>query len=584
MTVIVPSTAFDLVPLTWVHDGEALTQHLAVLPDSDLFQRLQANSQHAEGLRTRHLMWLPPKYAPLLLDNKGYTPRQAYLVLHQAFQDDGILPDVAPILAWLRITLHASTANNGSPKTAITLTAPFLDVDLLIHRAPLLQAALPGRHDTPAGLESAIAGMASAVVQQTHEARTARLARDIERDQPTTPTVKFGALFESLKAYLFITQEQQLPEIWFQLAAASKRQEFGVLREYLEAYARCPTAFIPLAPVATPKLLSDLTSVTFCSEHHDDIKSGLHPFIAMDGSEEHRAAGLELARSFNLIYERDFGMAYSDLDKFKLPKDLRSYPLSFFDLEQNLGIFGNLIAAVLGEPHPLVLSYRQFWTAFSLQFRLLLQHEMDIRKVIKPVHILRNIQLVCYTWFSARRSRLEPPPPQFLDILHRLSLGIYTTPHLPPLLYQLVTPPRLSTGKNPGAYFFSGKTLPGQTDDASSASTALSTITGDTMRTPLTTRSGTFVPNNNPVFAIQSLVRPDQKIRNLIGSVPPPLNDDNETMCLSFHVKGGCYSNCRRKSDHDRALTAGEQQRLATYVADRLAALEAAKASGATPP
>jgi hypothetical protein len=64
-----------------------------------------------------------------------------------------------------------------------------------------------------------------------------------------------------------------------------------------------------------------------------------------------------LARTYTVLVERDVTLSYSDWDNFKLPKDLRSYPTSFYELEQSLGVFGNLIATVLGETHPIVRIY-----------------------------------------------------------------------------------------------------------------------------------------------------------------------------------------------------------------------------------
>lgn len=115
-------------------------------------------------------MYLTAKYAALLLDNKGYTPKQAFQLLLQAFQDDQVIQDMEPILNWLHISLHATLATNRGPlSTNLTITAPFLDEDLLNHRDPLLMAILPGHHQLDGRLEATITQMASAVVTQTTE-------------------------------------------------------------------------------------------------------------------------------------------------------------------------------------------------------------------------------------------------------------------------------------------------------------------------------------------------------------------------------------------------------------------------------
>jgi hypothetical protein len=359
MTVAFPASGFELIANNvWAWDEETFTIEFEALADAQLFPKLNVNAAHATPLRTRRLMYLPAKYVSLLLDNKGYTPKQPFRILSEAFVLDNVLHDMAPLMNWLCVTLHATNNNNsGPPATSITLTAPFLDEDLIAHREPFLLQALPGRYDTAPGLETAITTMASAIATQTLEARTARIAREVEREQPTTPSTKFGLLFDSLKSALNIVEENELPQFWFQFAAAPKKQEFSVLKEYLLAHSRSERAFMTICPIPNPKLHSDLLSVTFIGDHPDDLRTGIQPFIAMDGSEQHRAAAMEMSRSYNLLFEREYGLAYADLDRFKLPKDLRSYPINFFELERNLAIFGNLLDALLGPPHPLTTSF-----------------------------------------------------------------------------------------------------------------------------------------------------------------------------------------------------------------------------------
>jgi hypothetical protein len=56
-----------------------------------------------------------------------------------------------------------------------------------------------------------------------------------------------------------------------------------------------------------------------------------------------------------------------------------------------------------------------------------------------------------------------------------------------------------------------------------------------------------------------------------MGDTVPPNTDAGKPICLSYHVNGGCYSNCRRRNNHGRVLTLAENQRLENYIADRLA-------------
>jgi len=124
--------------------------------------------------------------------------------------------------------------------------------------------------------------MANAVATQATEAHTARLAREIEKDQPILPSSRYSALFSVLKNLLNVREEAELPKFWFTLAATPKKQEFSVVREALEAFSRSDQAFNNSAPIPTPKLVSDLTTITFVSDHPNDIKTGIQPFVVMD--------------------------------------------------------------------------------------------------------------------------------------------------------------------------------------------------------------------------------------------------------------------------------------------------------------
>ena len=580
--VALPTTIFNIINNggVRVYSEEVLAPQLAQLQADALFPRLNANAANSVNVRTRFLIRIPLRYASLLLSPKGYTPREAYVLLSEALALENV-PEISnPIINWLRVALHATHQNNqGPPANAIAMVAPFLDEDLIGHRQPIINALLPNRLSPSQGLEAALTQFATAVTTQTLEDRNMRLAREIERDAPTTPANKFGLLLESLLNLLNVQEEAQLPEFWFQFSAAKKKQEFSIMRECLESYARSAQAFISMAPIATPKLHSDIATVTFVADHYDDLKTGIQPFMVMDGSEEYRASALELSRSFGLLFEREMGVSFNDLAQFKVPKELRSFPLNYRELEQNLGIFGNLIGTILGENHPITRNFRVFWNALMKQYRQRLRQHIDgPRSSIKPVNILRNVQLICHDWFEAKKALGDPETPNFTNILRSISLGAYVSPQLPLHLYQLVHPrpnpnptPTLLLGSGPPSLAGTGTRTATITtsDDASLANHSV--VSGLTGATGLTTaQKSTLVVNENPDPNLLTLIPFNRRIKDLIGTTQPPNTDSGTPMCLSFHVKGGCYSNCRRKANHAHPLNAAEKERLANYVADRL--------------
>jgi hypothetical protein len=496
LNVILPEEVFDVTAETLVYNLDTLTQELPGLDNAALFPRVRANANNAVSRRSHFLAYLPPRFASLVVDNKGYTVKQIWTVLTQCFQDENCVDQMSPIDQWLRLTLHATGQNDtGPPATHLALESPFLDQDLVNHRLPFCNV-LRGLQPQAPGLETAIVQFATAVNSQVAESQTTRLIRELERDQSTTPSVKFDMLFDSLLNYLNVATEQELPDFWFRFATAKKKQEFGTVRDALEKYARGPQAFGPFAPIPTPKLLSDFSSITFVGEHADDTKTGLQPFMEMDGSEDFRAAAHELARTYTMLSERELGISFSDLDNFKLPKDVRGHPTTFFELEKSLIIFDNLIGAILGNQHPLTTAYCTFWTSFSSEYKARLHHEIDSRKFIKPVHILRSIQLIIFNWFNAKKMRRTPSALQFLDILERLSNYAYSNPVLPPALYQLINPKPATCLQPP----------PTVSDDGSTQS-GMSSVTGATGLSRFTNQSRLWISSSQS-FARSHLGRP----------------------------------------------------------------------------
>jgi hypothetical protein len=365
-----------------------------------------------------------------------------------------------------------------------------------------------------------------------------------------------------LQEYLQIADETQLPPLWHKWANCNKREEFNDLANQMQLYARSGDAFSLCHPIASAKLVQDLLRFVFLGKSTDDIKTGLQPFIITDGSAEHRQANLELAT--------------------------QPIPLTYFELERNLGMFGNLLGTVLGTNHVLTSKYWDFWVVLSQGYRMELQQIIDNRCYIKPAHLLRSIQLQCYNWFYQRRACLSPATPDFTTMLHNIVLNTYVLPHLPPALYKLAYPKTSPGSATPSLANSSASHDSTPSSSVSGASNALSGASINSSVSGLTTptmgdgrQRGSHFANVNPDNRLVQLVPPGVKLRDLMGSDHPPALDNGQQMCLSFLLRGGCWSTCRRAASHTHTLNDNKRNRLISYLQTQKQKLQPAPTPGA---
>jgi hypothetical protein len=586
-TVVFPPNAFNVTGNVRVLPCERLLETYRQDPlQQDPLPPVTADELEGQLAYTRMIMYLPTRYAPYFLDANGYTIRQTWDTLLPLLQANDDLEHCSPLLDWLRIASYYQPPNNGQanlapPAVAINLVTPIADATLLEHRATALALALPRRAQMGATMETALLTLAQSVVAQTNDARLAREANAAAQEQPILPSSKYRNTIGILLEYLQVQDEVDLPQLWHQWANTDKKQEHTVLKELLDACARQPDAFSTMSPVVTPKLLQDLRTFTFLADSQDDLKTGLQPFIIADGSEEHRRANLELACQYGLLQEGTAGVMLADLQALEA-KEAKSIPLTYYDLEKTLGMFGNLTRVVLGNNHPITTHYRVFWDQLTKSMRNELQLMIDTTGKIKPAHILRSLQLVCHRWFAHKRARLQPKDPDFADILDRIALQAYVLPHLPTALFRLAYPmPTTTRSAIPGA------SLSVITPSISSGEqSVVSALTQATRQTTGSARSGvggrgSFQANLTPAATLLQLVPGNVRLRDLMTNATAPTMEDDTPICLSYHLRSGCWSNCARLASH-KVLSAAEKQRLANFALAQVPKVQVA--SGASHP
>jgi hypothetical protein len=381
---------------------------------------------------------------------------------------------------------------------SINFNGPPVDEDLITHRLRIQKMLLPGFSQLSEGIENAIATMASAIVQQTDEARTARETKQLEEETPKLPSgvEKFKHTIHILQRLLMVDDKNELPLLWHEWANCGKKQELSILRDLLNSYAQGPQRFTIRSPIITPKLVQELTSFTFIGDHRDDVNVGLSPFNVIEGGETFRKHNLELSKVQGTIFQSDIGFTLSDLDTLQ-KRELKAVPLCYFDLEKSLGLFGNLLAVTLGDNHVLTTAYRHFWELLTSTLRDDIRDPIDIQHSLHPAHLLQSVQFVVHYWLSCRQQNLIPSPPNFTDILERIQMANYQLPGLPGIYHELTYTTKSANTVSTATASSSG-----------TLSSDLSTLSGMTLRgQPLLPTANlankgrnTFVQSFKPLF------------------------------------------------------------------------------------
>ncbi len=480
--VVFPEDAFDTITVR-VKTVNYMLQHQEDLVDMVMFPPVTPQEGDAEVVTIRKCMYLPAVYVPLLLNSRGYTIKQLWDILYPAIVQRQELEICEALVKWLQAastgTALANPQHMGDPLAAVTIIAPPADETLLEHRQAILCQALPGLTAPPQSLETALAHMASALINQTNDNRQAREQKIAADQEPKLPSDRFTVTLPVLMEYLQTSNEANLPDLWHKFANCTKKQDSQVLRDALDAFARSTEAYSAATPIVTTRLTQDILAFNFVGQSADDLKGGLHPFIISEGNAEHRQTNLEVARLYGLLTAGDATCSLADLEALSA-KEVKSVPVTYWELESSLGMFGNLIAVVLGTAHPLTSAFRQMWNLMKSSLREDLHAALEYRSYVKPTHILRSVQLNFYAWFTHRRARLTPPTPDFQAILHNILMQVYVLPSLPPSLYQLVYPKKgllFSSASIPGTVS-TGSSTSANTPGASSGASTSSTVSG----------------------------------------------------------------------------------------------------------
>jgi hypothetical protein len=130
------------------------------------------NDAGTDVLRTRYFIYVPVKYARIILE-QSLTPRQDWERLGGAIFADNAADACAAFIDWMRATCTVRADNQASTVQRAALTVPLGDSVLQADRLELMRRDLSGRFLTPA-VAASNDSVAAALGDLTHEYRKNR--------------------------------------------------------------------------------------------------------------------------------------------------------------------------------------------------------------------------------------------------------------------------------------------------------------------------------------------------------------------------------------------------------------------------
>ena len=547
VTVAFPNNPFQVCPATRIRSAADISLHFQETENALFIPATPVGAADSEEVRARYVMYFPAALVtPELLSTQGTPPRRFWELVVPLIESLGKVEECATLINWMRVavSLHRAANNrNILPLCLPALTTPMMDVELYNARERIINQDLAGRSNQLLSVQDSILQLAAVVAENTN--KTISL---VAEEKAKTPAKVWPQTLPILMRYLDIETEAELPPLYDTLAKAAKHERRTVLQHAFTAQANVANAFCCQPIVVNLNLAKCIQDFEFVASDPDILNQGLQPFILNLGNAEHRAKTLQNVQQFDELESGKLGLTLQDLQTLKAA-EVSHVPLSFMELDTTLASFGDLLTVTLGNTHPILVAYRTFWKEWG-RSRLQFSAAIDVARTLKPVHILRRLQLELFYWFNAKRQALAPLPVEFTKLVHELHMATFTPPTLPPSLFAM------STFQNSGSAASTTTTAmltPSETSGVHSISD-LSSLTDfltafQQQQKPTGNKgSGEAIVNPHPDAELDAALG-GHKIR-LVCKPPFPQNSAKQDMCISYHAKGRCFALCGRASDH----------------------------------
>jgi hypothetical protein len=566
-----PDNAFEITGAQRVPTVDNTTALLAASPTRPILLPLAGNAPDSEDIETRMMVQVPQEYIGLVL-GRSLTPRRAWEELAGSIIGDGRENECAHLLNWLRValTLQANPADATAPlppqNYAGTMETVFPglndDDDIQHHRWNILRQDLPALDGTNLNATDQMIHLVGALRQDRATERAnddARRMVQLEAKNPSETKFKHTAL--DWMRFSGVTDEDDLPVIYKDLANADKAEHLAVLRNHLKQRVRQFGAATEQMPVASKELLEIVKQAKFSCEPHElnDLTLGLQPFgVGLFVGDSLSKTAQARADGYELMLQGAVNPTLSEQATFST-KEVR-IPQDLFSTEMMLCTLSVILDVLQGPNAPLAQAYRSFcvrsWKVIATTLHIEGMQDPSVFAQVIPgilrwlqLHLLNHIRLL-------QEGARNPPVPDFGQLTNLVLMHEWHQLPQLPSHYRLDLIEEKKREHQP---------------------TAPTTPTTPTGHTPPETevKKAKLMLNAGVKDVWKTHMEASAKrLKDLEKFAPEsketdPRTKQKMTVCLSWHLLGQCYENCRRHKTH-RALNTTEQQGVQKLVDEQL--------------
>lgn len=567
-TVLIPQAdLFSITPLTIVPSIATMTAMLTEAPANGIIIPNNVDETYEE-IASRKSVPVPHAYIPLLF-NRTLTPREAWNQVGAQIIMDGRQEDCLLLLNFLRmVNIQGPAERRSGPLTDPVIMLdenfqpPLADEALHHHIHRKLRSYLPGlTADTGIGQVGQQFLQGAELIRQTvlqgNEAR--RIDRQQEVEAATAPTT-FSSLYPANAAQIRRlcgagNDDDHLPDYWRILAASGgkKKAAFPALITLVMTRANDLTSS-GVNSVVSAYLFEQILNFQLGSADVDDITKGVNPFL-MCPIGHVAAKGLQELNLQYTMVSSDGAIATLTDVRSLTPSNYR-LPGSVYQMVEFIGALSVVIDVLLGVENPLSEALRNhyfFWRHEAPMVNNSLTDTSALPSVM--IGTLRAIQLTTIRYINDQMHTLgDMAPPDFKYIETIINQRSYhTLPHLPAFYFHAPTPsvpPPVQAVPTPPP-----------------PAVPAATPTPRTAGAPIAGKNDEL--NQTWIYSFKASPKSIQDLRALPASRLPKAADGKCNICLSFHLRGSCFDNCRNKATH-RRLNAAEREAVQQLVSTEL--------------